>query len=138
MKVEIYHECLGGTACGDGPKFKPLDPIGIDLDVNQINFLTNSDAGKESLEKQLKTCYAEVLKWPVRKSGTIKIKCTLTADLTDCRKIVKTWEEEVPVKCETKRNLPKQNETKYSGTCIIRHLSFPTSCDIRQKCMVPK
>jgi hypothetical protein len=26
----------------------------------------------------------------------------------------------------------------YSGTCAIRHLSFPTSCDIRQKLMVPK
>jgi hypothetical protein len=36
-----------------------------------------------------------VLKWPVKKSGTIKIKCTLTADLKDCRKIVKTWEEDV-------------------------------------------
>ena len=26
----------------------------------------------------------------------------------------------------------------YSGTCAIRHLSFPTSCDIRQKMLVPK
>ena len=95
VKVEIYHECLGGTDSGDGPKFKPLDPIDIDLDVRRINFLTNSKAGKDSLEKQLKTCYAEVLKWPVKKSGTIKIKCTLTADLKDCRKIVKTWEEDV-------------------------------------------
>ena len=95
VKVEIYHECLGGTASGDGPKFKPLDPIDINLDVRKIHFLTISEAGKDSLEKQLKTCYAEVLKWPVKKSGTIKIKCTLTADLKDCRKIVKTWEEDV-------------------------------------------
>ena len=65
------------------------------LDVRRITFLTNSKAGKDSLEKQLKTCYAEVLKWPVKKSGTIKIKCTLTADLKDCRKVVKTWEENV-------------------------------------------
>ena len=27
---------------------------------------------------------------------------------------------------------------EYSGTCAIRHPSFPTSCDIRQKFMVPK
>jgi hypothetical protein len=73
VKVDIYHECLGGTASGDGPKFKPLDPIDIDLDVRRITFLTNSKAGKDSLEKQLKTCYAEVLKWPVKKSGIIKI-----------------------------------------------------------------
>jgi hypothetical protein len=26
----------------------------------------------------------------------------------------------------------------YSGTCAIRHLSFPTSCDNRHKSMVPK
>ena len=26
----------------------------------------------------------------------------------------------------------------YSGTCAMRHLSFPTSYDIRQKFMVPK
>ena len=26
----------------------------------------------------------------------------------------------------------------YSGTYAIRHLSFPASCDIRQKLMVPK
>ena len=26
----------------------------------------------------------------------------------------------------------------YSGTCAIRQLSFPTSCDIRQKFLVPK
>ena len=26
----------------------------------------------------------------------------------------------------------------YSGTCAIRHLSFPTPCDIRRKFMVPK
>ena len=28
--------------------------------------------------------------------------------------------------------------TNYSGTSVIRHLSFPTSCDIQQKFMVPK
>jgi len=28
--------------------------------------------------------------------------------------------------------------TEYSGTCAIRHLSFPTSCDIRYKFKVPK
>ena len=26
----------------------------------------------------------------------------------------------------------------YSGTCVIRHLSFPTSCDIRTKIYGPK
>jgi len=26
---------------------------------------------------------------------------------------------------------------KYNGTCAIGHLSFPTSCDIQQKFMVP-
>ena len=26
----------------------------------------------------------------------------------------------------------------YSGTSVIRHLSFPTSCDFRQECQVPK
>ena len=30
------------------------------------------------------------------------------------------------------------NSYMYSGTCAIRHLSFPTPCDIRQKLMVPK
>ena len=92
MKVEIYHECLGGTASGDGQKFKPSDPIELDLDVRKINFLTKSEIGKNILERQLKTCYAEVLKWPLKKRGTIKIKCTLTADVKDCRKMVKTWE----------------------------------------------
>ena len=27
---------------------------------------------------------------------------------------------------------------RYSGTCAIRHMSFPTSCDIRQKFMVAR
>jgi hypothetical protein len=26
----------------------------------------------------------------------------------------------------------------YSGTCAIRHLRFPTSCDFRQEFQVPK
>ena len=32
----------------------------------------------------------------------------------------------------------KYKKCIYSGTCAIRHLSFLTSCDIRQKFMVPK
>ena len=31
-----------------------------------------------------------------------------------------------------------QEKDKYSGTCVIRHLSFPTSCDFRQEFHVPK
>ena len=30
----------------------------------------------------------------------------------------------------------KSKNRKYSATCAIRHLSFPTSCDIRQKFLV--
>ena len=29
------------------------------------------------------------------------------------------------------------NNDDYSGTCVIRQLSFPTSRDIRENCMVP-
>ena len=32
----------------------------------------------------------------------------------------------------------KKMEYRYSGTCAIRHLSFPTSCDFRQEFQVPK
>ena len=28
-----------------------------------------------------------------------------------------------------------KNDIIYIGTCSIRHLSFPTSCEIRHKCM---
>ena len=31
-----------------------------------------------------------------------------------------------------------QDSPKYSVACANRHLSFPTSCDIQQKFMVPK
>jgi len=31
-----------------------------------------------------------------------------------------------------------KSDKYYSGTCAIRHLSFPTTWDIRQKFMVPK
>ena len=32
----------------------------------------------------------------------------------------------------------RHSTSQYSATCAIQHLSFPTSCDIRKKIMVPK
>ncbi|CAC5408902.1 unnamed protein product [Mytilus coruscus] len=95
VKVEIYYKCLGGTATGDGPKFKPLDPLSVDLGIKIVQFLSNSNTGKEEVNKVLKPCYACIQKWPSGKSATITIECTLTADTKDCKKLVKTWEDDV-------------------------------------------
>ncbi|XP_071133739.1 protein mono-ADP-ribosyltransferase PARP14-like [Mytilus edulis] len=95
VKVEIYYKCLGGTATGDGPKFKPLDPLSVDLDIKIVQFLSNSDTAKEEVNKVLKPYNACIPKWPAGKSASITIICTLTADTKDCKKLVKTWEDDV-------------------------------------------
>ncbi|XP_063404473.1 protein mono-ADP-ribosyltransferase PARP14-like [Mytilus trossulus] len=95
VKVDIYHKCLGGTASGDGPKFKSLDPLSVDLGVKIVQFLSNSETAKEEVNKVLKPYYACIRKWPADKSPTIIIECTLTADTKDCKKLVKTWEDDV-------------------------------------------
>ncbi|VDI41166.1 poly [ADP-ribose] polymerase 10/14/15 [Mytilus galloprovincialis] len=95
VKVEIYYKCLGGTATGGGPKFKPLDPLSVNLDIKIVQFLSNSDTAKEEVNKVLKPYNACIRKWPAGKSTTITVECTLTADTKDCKKLVKTWEDDV-------------------------------------------
>ncbi|CAG2207725.1 unnamed protein product [Mytilus edulis] len=96
LKVQVFYDCLGVPADNEGPKFKPLPPLVItDIDKYKVNFLNHSTTKRDAIEKQLQEIYAQIT-WPSSKNDSkITIDCTLTKETKDCRKLAKSWGEEV-------------------------------------------
>ncbi|XP_076078270.1 protein mono-ADP-ribosyltransferase PARP14-like isoform X1 [Mytilus galloprovincialis] len=96
LKVQVFYDCLGVPADNEGPKFKPLPPLVItDIDKYKVNFLNHSTTKRDAIEKQLQDIYAQIT-WPSSNNdGKISIDCTLTKETKDCRKLAKSWGEEV-------------------------------------------
>ncbi|CAG2200838.1 unnamed protein product [Mytilus edulis] len=79
LKVQVFYDCLGVPADNEGPKFKPLPPLVI------------TDIDKYKLQEN----YAQIT-WPSStQDSKITIDCTLTKETKDCRKLAKSWGEEV-------------------------------------------
>ena len=103
LQVQVYYECLGQAAIDeDGPKFKPVKDMFIpNLNPKKIEFIVNCKMNKKAFEKQLSNHYALVV-WPDGKDigDTLEVKCTLTEEVKDCRKLAKTWAKNVTVEIE--------------------------------------
>ncbi|CAC5372655.1 unnamed protein product [Mytilus coruscus] len=142
LKVQVYYECLGQAALDDdGPKFKSLKPIVIqNLNPKKIEFLLNSDTNKMAFEKQLSRHYADV-EWPDIKEikDTIKVNCSLTEEVKDCRKLAKTWAKAVSTEAEKFFSMLTVNEIQTLQEAwedVLKHLreisiSNPESVAIR-------
>ncbi|XP_071137975.1 protein mono-ADP-ribosyltransferase PARP14-like [Mytilus edulis] len=96
LNVKVFYDCLGVPADNEGPRFKPLLPLVItDIDRYKINFLKSSAQYKEALEQQLELSHAKIT-WPSSMSDSkIIIECTLTKETEDCRKLAKSWEDDI-------------------------------------------
>ncbi|XP_071137980.1 protein mono-ADP-ribosyltransferase PARP14-like isoform X2 [Mytilus edulis] len=102
LKVQVFYDCLGVPADNEGPKFKPLPPLVItDIDKYKVNFLKHSIKKRDAIEKQLQENYAQIT-WPSStQDSKITIDCTLTKETKDCRKLAKSWGEEVRKSIDT-------------------------------------
>ncbi|XP_052088524.1 protein mono-ADP-ribosyltransferase PARP14-like isoform X2 [Mytilus californianus] len=96
LKVQVFYDCLGVPADNEGPKFKPLPSLVItDIDKYKINFLKHSTTKRDAMEKELQEIYAQIT-WPSStQESEITIDCALTKETKDCRKLAKSWGEEI-------------------------------------------
>ncbi|CAC5424295.1 Protein mono-ADP-ribosyltransferase PARP15 [Mytilus coruscus] len=102
LKVQVFYDCLGVPADNEGPKFKPLPSLVItDINKHKVNFLTHSVQYKEALEQKLELSHAKIT-WPSSISDSkIIIECTLTKETEDCRKLAKSWEDDIKMHLST-------------------------------------
>lgn len=90
LQVKLYHELLG-SGSDEGPKFKVPDHVVItDTDPRKIQFLKTSPPNRKALEKQLLDRHT-IIHWPEKLADAVKLECLVTADMKDCRKLVKAW-----------------------------------------------
>ncbi|XP_052088544.1 uncharacterized protein LOC127725533 [Mytilus californianus] len=96
LNVEVYYDCLGVSVDSERLKFKPLPPLILsDIDIYKVQFLARSTQYREMLEQQLELSHAKIT-WPSSTSDSmIVIECTLTKDTENCRKLTKSWEEDI-------------------------------------------
>lgn len=96
LTVQIYHECLGQpNTSGEWPRFKtPKHLIVKDIDVNKMKFAHQSREFKDYLDKQIEIGYGKI-QWPEIFASELIVECTLTKDVNDCRKLMKTWEKDM-------------------------------------------
>ncbi|KAK3095440.1 hypothetical protein FSP39_014712 [Pinctada imbricata] len=96
LNVQIYHECLGIPASDqEGIRFKLPDPVFLkQLEPRKMQFLYKSKPNKEAMELQVSKTNGKIV-WPPKHSDPLKIECTLSKDVKDCNKLVKTWKNDV-------------------------------------------
>ncbi|XP_052088528.1 protein mono-ADP-ribosyltransferase PARP14-like isoform X4 [Mytilus californianus] len=96
LNVKVFYDCLGVPADTEGPKFKPLPPLVItDIDKYKINFLKHSTTKRDAIEKQVVQNHAKIT-WPSSiRNSKIVIESTLTKETEDCRKLAKSWEDDI-------------------------------------------
>ncbi|XP_053389480.1 protein mono-ADP-ribosyltransferase PARP14-like, partial [Mercenaria mercenaria] len=94
LEVKRYQECLGrpeGEVCKR--KLNLPDPLYMtDICPQKQKCLKASKYYRETLEKQLQSCHARVV---LHTDGAgVTLKCTISKDLENCFKLVKTWKME--------------------------------------------
>lgn len=91
LDVKIYYECLRQVE-----PFKLPAPLVIsDSDPRKLHFLIKSQSKQQALETQLKAVYGKPI-WPKETiASSFTVKCTLTPETKDCRKLARTWETNV-------------------------------------------
>uniref|UniRef100_A0A8B8E892 Poly [ADP-ribose] polymerase n=1 Tax=Crassostrea virginica TaxID=6565 RepID=A0A8B8E892_CRAVI len=96
LTVQIYHDCLGQPFNPEeGPRFKTPNPLIIrELNLRKMKFVYKSPEFKEILDKQASMGHGKI-KWPEKPAAELTVECTLTKDVPDCRKLVKTWEKDM-------------------------------------------
>ena len=96
MTVQIYHECLGQPFNAEGErKVKIPNPLNVrELDLRKMKFVFKSPEFKEILDKESTIGYGRI-KWPEKPATELTVECTLTKEIQDCKKLVKTWEKDM-------------------------------------------
>ena len=96
LTVQIYHDCLGQPFNPEeDPRFKTPNPLIIrELNLRKMKYVYKSPEFKEILDKQASMGHGKI-KWPEKPAAELTVECTLTKDVPDCRKLVKTWEKEM-------------------------------------------
>ncbi|XP_078312815.1 protein mono-ADP-ribosyltransferase PARP14-like [Crassostrea virginica] len=94
--VQIYHECLGQPFNpAEGPRLKTPNPLVLrELDLTKMKFVYKSPEFKEALDKQATMAHGKI-KWSKKPASELTVECTLTKDVPDCKKLVKTWEKDM-------------------------------------------
>ncbi|XP_060585886.1 protein mono-ADP-ribosyltransferase PARP14-like isoform X2 [Ruditapes philippinarum] len=91
LDVKRYQECLGRPEGEVAERVLriPEDIVLKNVDAQKLKFLKHSKVNRMGIEKQLDSCYATIV-WP-EDGGEVIIKCTLTNEIKDCFKLIKTW-----------------------------------------------
>lgn len=91
LNVKKYYECLGQVE-----PFKLPAPLVIsDSDPKKLHFLIESQSKQKAFETQLNAVYGKPI-WPKETiDSSFTVKCTLTPETKDCRKLARTWKTNV-------------------------------------------
>ncbi|XP_060593084.1 uncharacterized protein LOC132747656 [Ruditapes philippinarum] len=91
LDVKRYQECLGRPEgeIAESVLRLPEDLVLINVDAQKLKLMKYSDAFRLEIERQLDSCYATIV-WP-EEGGEVILKCTLTTEVKDCSKLIKTW-----------------------------------------------
>jgi hypothetical protein len=91
LDVKRYQECLGRPEgeITESVLRLPEDLVLINVDAQKLKLMKYSDAFRLEIERQLDSCYATIV-WP-EEGGEVILKCTLTTEVKDCSKLIKTW-----------------------------------------------
>jgi hypothetical protein len=91
IDVKRYQDCLGGPEGEVAERILrlPEDLVLKHVDATKLKFLKHSNTCRMAIQTQLDSCYATIV-WP-EKGGEVILKCTLTNEVKDCSKLIKTW-----------------------------------------------
>lgn len=142
LDVEIYYECLRQVE-----PFKLPSPLVIsDSDPKKLHFLIKSQSKQQALETQLNAVYGKPI-WPKETiTSSFTVKCTLTPETKDCRKLARTWETNVkesitiffnqlnagnhaPIYKEKKMLLLKELKSLNKPGCFVKENDIIKLCD---------
>lgn len=91
LDVKIYYECLRQVL-----PFKLPAPLVIsDSDPKKLHFLIKFESKQQAMEKQLRAVYGKPIWSKNTIASSFTVKCTLTPETQDCRKLARTWETNV-------------------------------------------
>lgn len=91
LDVKIYYECLGQVE----PFKLPALLVISDSDPKKLHFLIKSQSKQQALETQLNAVYGKPIWSKETITSSFTVKCTLTPETKDCRKLARTWETNV-------------------------------------------
>ncbi|XP_060593079.1 protein mono-ADP-ribosyltransferase PARP14-like isoform X3 [Ruditapes philippinarum] len=91
LDVKRYQECLGRPEGEVAERVLrlPEDLVLKNVDAQKLKFFKHSNANRMAIQTQLDSCHATIV-WP-EEGGEVILKCTLTHEVKDCFKLIKTW-----------------------------------------------